>query len=535
MYMNFLKRNLDLLIILLISVFIILINFDFSKLVIGLDNASPYFNILDVLARIKGTSSVIYGGILFQAPFIYPLRLIGIAPEVVSNLYLSTNLILGTLGITLLSRRITKNMIASTFASVVLISSLFTFWIFSSPNFLFLASFGSIPLLIYFLSKEKITKKDILAIMFLSLIFLTTTLNIVAFLIYISQIVLLTLILSKKNNGIKRVLIWSGVLLLTWLSAIQITMIVNGDTSLFVIQILNYVSDLLSNPYMEDVTRDILASEKTNSFVDVAKFSTGWMELHDTRNIPIFTFFDTYKNSILFTLLGILPFLLSLLTIYFEKSKKVIYLTFLLLFFLIISSKVGVSIIENIPYIKDALRWPSSKLWPIYIFPLTILSSISVTYILKLKKIYSYILIAFLFVSLTIYSFPVLSGNLISPKTQVNIPNEYFNIPKDSNILILPEPQKLYMREYEWGYYGSDFISYINNSEIVDGANLYEYSKEYESILESGDIPNDIEYILYDMSAEINLDMQSLEKSRGLSVGYTEIISNEYFKIYERE
>ena len=156
--MNFLKRNLDLLIILLISVFIILINFDFSKLVIGLDNASPYFNILDVLARIKGTSSVIYGGILFQAPFIYPLRLIGLAPEVVSNLYLSTNLILGTLGITLLSRRITKNMIASTFASVVLISSLFTFWIFSSPNFLFLASFGSIPLLIYFLSKEKITK-----------------------------------------------------------------------------------------------------------------------------------------------------------------------------------------------------------------------------------------------------------------------------------------------------------------------------------------------------------------------------------------
>ena len=200
-----------------------------------------------------------------------------------------------------------------------------------------------------------------------------------------------------------------------------------------------------------------------------------------------------------------------------------------------IQSRVGVSIIENIPYIKDALRWPSSKLWPIYIFPLTILSSISVTYILKLKKIYSYILLAFLFVSLIIYSFPVLSGNLISPKTQVSIPNEYFNIPNDSKILILPVPQKLYMREYEWGYYGSDFMSYISNSEIVDGANLYEYSKEYENILESGNIPNDIEYILYDMSAEMNLDMQSLEKSRGLIDGYTEIISNEYFKIYERE
>lgn len=533
--MNFLKRNLDILIILFICVLIILINFNFSKLVIGLDNASPYFNIFDVLARIKGTSAIIYGGILFQAPFIYPLRLIEISPEIVSNLYLSTNLILGSLGITLLSRRVTKNKIASTFASVVLITNLFTFWIFSNPNFLFIASFGSIPLLIYFLSKEKLIKRDFLAIILLSLIFLTTTLNIVAFLIYTSQIILLALIFSKKSNQIKRVLIWSGALLLTWLGAIQIILILNGDTSLFVINIFNYVSDLLKNPYMNDVTRDILASEKTNSFVDVAKFSTGWMELHDTKNVPIFTFFDTYKNNILFTLLGILPFLLSLLTIYFEKSKKVIYLTLLLLFFLLISNKVGLSVIENIPFLKDALRWPSSKLWPIYILPLTILSSISVTYILKLKKICLYILIIVLFVSLIIYSFPVLSGNLISPKTQVSIPNEYFNIPNDSKILILPVPQKLYMREYEWGYYGSDFMSYISNSEIVDGANLYEYSKEYENILESGNIPNDIEYILYDMSAEMNLDMQSLEKSRGLIDGYTEIISNEYFKIYEKE
>ena len=157
--MNFLKKNFDILLILLICIVIILTNFNFSKLVIGLDNASPYFNIFDVLGRIKGTSSVIYGGILFQAPFIYPLRLIGLTPEIVSNLYLSYNLILGSIGITLLSRRVTRSKIASIFASIILITSLFTFWIFSNPNFLFLASYGSIPLLIYLLSKEKLIIK----------------------------------------------------------------------------------------------------------------------------------------------------------------------------------------------------------------------------------------------------------------------------------------------------------------------------------------------------------------------------------------
>ncbi len=531
---TFLRKNYELIIVLAICFLIIILNFDFSKLVIGLDNASPYFDISDVLGRIRGTSSIIYGGILFQAPFIYILKVLQFTPEVISNLYISINFILGSIGILLLTKRITKDRIAAILSTVILITSLFTIWIISNPNFLFIASYGTIPLLIYLLSKEKLKLKHYVLISVLSILFLTTTLNIVAFLLFASQIVLIAFVLSKKTSSIKRLLIWITTVILFWIISIQCTMLINGDSSLFVIQIFNYIGDLIKHPYMSVISSGIIASEKTNSILNVANFSTGWMELHDSGNAPVFEYYGIYKENIFYTLLGIAPFALSLLALGLEKTKKVIGLTALLLLFLFLSSRFGVSVIENIPFVREALRWPSSKLWPIYILPLTVLSGISISYITKLRKFVPYVMLSTLVVILLFYSFPVLSGNLISSKTKVNIPQEYFNIPRDSKILILPNPQRLYMREYEWGYYGSDFISYINNSEIVDGANLYEYAPLYEEIFQSGVIPGDIEYILYDTSAEVNQDDSTIQESRALLEGLRKISYNEYFEIYER-
>ena len=527
----FLRKNYYLIIITGISLLIIILNFDFSKLVIGLDNASPYFNISDILGRIKGTSAIIYGGILFQAPFLYLLKVLQLTPEIISNLYLSFNFLLGSIGVALLTKRITRSSIASILSSIVLITSLFSIWIFSNPNFLFIASYGTVPLLIYFLSSEKLILRDYIFISVLSILFLTTSLNIVAFLLFTSQIVLIAFVLSKKNSHIKRLLIWATGLVLFWLISIQFTMLINRDSSLFIVQIFNYIRDLVQHPYMDRISSGIIASEKTNSLLNVANFSTGWMELHDSANSPIFEYYEIYKENIFYTLLGVIPFVLSLLALTVKKSKKVIGLTTFLLLFLFLSSRFGVSVIEKIPFIKEALRWPSSKLWPIYVLPLTLLCAITISHLTKLPKI----ILPIILISLILYSYPVLSGNLISSKTEVNIPQEYFNIPRDSKILILPSPQKLYMREYNWGYYGSDFISYINNSEIVDGANLYEYAPTYEEIFNSGLIPDDIEYVIYDRSAEINLDDFAIQKSRALIEGLRKISYNEYFEIYERE
>jgi hypothetical protein len=147
----------------------------------------------------------------------------------------------------------------------------------------------------------------------------------------------------------------------------------------------------------------------------------------------------------------------------------------------------------------------------------------------KNKKLLVKYGISIFFISLLIFfAYPILNGNLLSSKTLVNIPEVYFELPEDSNILVLPEPQALYMREYDWGYYGSDFLSYINSSTFVDGSNLYETGPMYHTILESKDVPKSIDFILYDNS------VQSSQEYQGLLDGFRVINSNSYYTLYGR-
>jgi len=501
----------------------------------GADNASPYFNPIQILSRIKDTSAVIFGGIVFQVPFLQTLKLIGLTPEVISNIYVFTNFFFGIIGIALIIRRQTHNFWATIFGSLIFVTSLFTFFIFSQPNFLFIAAYGSIPMLIYILSRNKLNWYHWVLLVLFSISFLTTTLNIVAFGLYWFQILVLSQILVKDKKLWKRNLLWGIILILLWIATIQIIMAMNGDYKLFIVNIYQYTQDLLTNAYMPTVTSGILASEKTNSLVRTIQFALGWMELHNSSNQPIFEFYSTYRENILYTLLGIIPFLLSLLVIVYKKSKKYLLLLLILLLFVLASSGIGMSIIEKIPYLSSSLRWASSKLWPMYVIPITILPAVVIAGIIKGKKLITkLVLLIPLITILCVYSYPVLNGKLISSKVLVNIPNEYYNLPTDSKILVLPHAQKLYMRDFEWGYYGSDFISYINNSQIVDGANMYEYATEYEYILENGVIPSDVKYILYNTSSEINLDSDLKQKSLELLKDLKPINSNQYFTLYEK-
>ncbi len=312
-------------------------------------------------------------------------------------------------------------------------------------------------------------------------------------------------------------------------------MAINLDFKPFLVNIYNYTKDLLDNTYMPSVTTGIIASEKTNSIIRTLQYALGWMELHNSSNQPLFEFYSTYRENILYTLLGIIPFLLSIPVILFKKTKTNLYLLGVLILFVIVASGLGMSIIEKIPYLSSSLRWASSKLWPMYVIPIALLPSIVLAELLKGRKlIFKFSILLPLFAALCFYGYPVLSGKLLSTKLLVNIPSEYFTLPNDSKILVLPHAQRLYMRDYDWGYYGSDFLSYINRSQFVDGADMYEYATEYESILETGTIPDDIKYVVYDASAEMNLDSTLKEESQNLVKDLTVISSNKYFTLYER-
>lgn len=534
--MKFVKKNIDIIIVVLILIILILLNANPDKITMGLDNSSPYFEPFLILDRIKGTSSVVYGGLVFQLPFLGILNKLGVSPELLSNIYVFSNFILGTLGISLLLKKHFKENYITVIGTVIFLTNLFVFWIFGNPNFLFIASFGSIPLIIYLLSSNNLNWYQYILLALLSISFLTTTLNIVAFVIYSILIIFLTLIFTKdKKPTCKKLFIWSIAILLTWIGSIQILMIKNNDKTFFPLRIYEYTQELLDNPYIDSTTEGIIASEKTNSLTRTMSFALGWMELHDSSNTPIFEKYSTYRENLFYTILGLIPYMLAILAVFLKKDKKTILLTICLLSFTFVSSRYGISIIEKIPYINSSLRWASSKLWPIYIIPLVILSSLTLNELTKKKTLFTQaLIISLITIFLIIYALPVLNGHLLSSKTLVNIPKEYFEIPSDSKILILPHSQKSYMREYDWGYYGSDFLVHITNSEIVDGANLFEYGEEYEDIFKSKEIPEDIEYVIYDNSAEGNLDNDLKKESQQLLNGLVLINSNQYFETYGR-
>lgn len=526
---KFILRNWGLLAIILITVLLIGINIHPNYTVIGLDNASPYFSTQIIFNRIRDTSSIIYGGIAFQLPFLFIAESLKISPALISNYYIFSNFFLGITGTYLLLKKIRNENGVALLGTLVLLASLFTFWIFSHPNFLFLAAYGSIPFLILLLAQSKKKPWHYLLLAFFTLIFLTTSLNIVAFFLYSIQILILVKILFPKTRW-KTLGIWLILTVLFWFLTLQTIKLINGDTTFLVANIVNYVQSLVNNPYIPVITEDIIASEKTNTIFHTLSFSMGWTELHDIRNIPVFGHYHLYRQNILFLMMGIIPAILALATIFIDKTKKTYSLTILFILFILLSSRYGILLIERIPYIADALRWASSKFWPLYLFPLLILFTKTSKEIIKRTRASTQaFFFTLLVIILTIYSIPVLGGNLLSEKTLVNIPREYFTIPKNSSILILPQPQKLYMREYNWGYYGSDFISYINNSKIVDAANLYESASDYRKILESKSIPTEIHYLVYDNSVDTTREYNEILEKFNL------IESNRYFDLYERK
>lgn len=526
---NLIKKHWDIILLSIIVSLIIILNAQPNYVIMGLDNASPYFGIGLILERIKGTSSIIYGGLIYQLPLISILSTIGLSASLISNIYLFLNLITGVIGVYLLVSSLTPKKLPRFIASIIFLTSLFTIWIFSQPNFLFTAAYGSIPMIIYFLGKEDLKLYEYIFLTIFSISFLTTSLNLVAFFLYILQILILVKILSPKKK-ISSLLLWTLCIILFWIISLQIVKLVNGDYSFLLVNVFAYIKDLLNNSTVKEVSKGIIESEKTNSLVHIFSYSLGWMELHDTANIPIFNFYATYRENLLYLLLGAIPTLTALITVFKVKSKQVLFLTISLIIFLFISSKYGILIIERIPYISDALRWASSKLWPLFIIPIIALNTIFLSKLSELKsKVLIFAFSVLLTISSIVFSIPIYRQNLLSRKTLVNIPKTYFELPKNSEILILPEPQSMYMREYDWGYYGSDFLSYINNSTFVDQANLYETGMIYNKILETNKVPDYIDYILYDKSVQNDKEYNTLLD------GFKDVKSNKQYTLYGRQ
>ncbi len=535
------KRNLWILPPLLILIYIFAINYSPDTVIMGLDNASPYFSPLDIIKRVVDSNSFIYGGIIFISPLFWIIRTIGVSPSLLSFLYIYTCVSLGILGIILISKRFNKDKRFRYVSFLVSLTSLVTLWIISQPNFLFIAAYGSIPLIIYYLSSI-IEKKNIFPLMLLTILFLITSLNLIAFSLFIVQIFIISLAISHdRKKTIIQSIVWTLVTVIFWITTLQTINIINGSQQTIFSSLGEYIHQVKENPYMEYISDDLISSESKNEIIDSMRFSTGWMEMHDINSIPIFRFYDEYKSTI-FTIIGSIPFIFSLLSIYKkQENRRVILLTITLLATVFLTSKYTVQLIDNISLFRNSLRWLTSKIWPMYLIPISVLSEIGFSNLLQKKRVgIKIILTTITFLLIAVYGFPLFTGTAFSESTKVKIPDKYFelgDILEDNNItLYLPSPQKLYFRQYQWGYYGSDFLSYITDKNTVDSANLYEYPLLYEKLKEEVNNCNfsNVDLLIYDRTVENTSNSLPQTTQSCINEHMNLIESNMYFNVYEK-
>jgi hypothetical protein len=90
-------------------------------------------------------------------------------------------------------------------------------------------------------------------------------------------------------------------------------------------------------------------------------------------------------------------------------------------------------------------------------------------------KIFGFILLSLVIALQLFYASYLFTNDLFSDEFLVEVPQEYYDLSKyleennlDGRIYYAPPSNDNYFREYDWGFYGSQFISYIVSNPIMD-------------------------------------------------------------------
>ena len=548
------KSNYHYILLSILLLIIIITNIQVSRYVVGLDNMSPYFNAQGIISKAlenEGIYILNFGPQILLLPYWEILKSLNIPVWAIIQIYLFSSLILGVFGISYLSRKVAiyfnkeNSKEIFFYAGLIYLTSLATYWIFNQPNYFFVASYASVPWVIYIVlgfvdsKEEKFSAKLILKYLFylyILLLFLQTSINLVVFLLLLGIVFLISCAIKSfdpKTTGrmYLKILLITSVPLVIYLIGMQVGLLYVGNYSFVLKYIYEYYTNIVSNPLTESVTQDLRASGYyRNSFVNNLLFTNSWMETHSSKGL----LFENYKlySGGLFRVIGLLPFTISVFSIFLfssEKSKNAIKLHMLLFLSLLLMSTLVLRITDNVPFLSEIFRWSSSKFWTLYLIPLSLIVSISTPQVLKSFKL------KFLFVILLlVYIFPVFTGNLFSEQLVVDIPNEYVQLDKEIDrekaYFYLPTPNSTYFYEYKWGYFGSDIVGYLTSGNYYDRGvisyfdNFDRYQKVLKVLTECKDTDSTNEYIIYDLN--IDTDRTVIKNCLDMEFDVVKVIDN---------
>jgi glycosyltransferase involved in cell wall biosynthesis len=532
-----------------------------GSILFGLDNISPYWGIDKVIARINDSYTGFQDAPILFSPIIGISSLLGFNASLTSHLSLWGSLLFGSLGILILIKRffIAHSYNLPRFWSIIsvllVLASLVTIWMVSHNEFLYLSAFAGLPWVILYLSDETLSlshryMRVIVSIAFYFigiLLFFVSALNIVAFSLFIVQASIIALFMTKSPKYFQ--ILSRTILLMIFFSlGLQAIFIISGRETNIVHDIINHISLLQSHPYTQDITTDLRSAEQvTNSVSNVIRFATGWLLMNDLSFEKVFSHTAYYKDNIFVAIIGIIPLgIPGMLFLHRWVTNKTQPKAITFLFVIALMTVFGLSmysseILSGIPIVRDALRFGSSKFWPLLLYP----SIIIPLFIFGQKEFPQTFRVGYLLALVTfigVYIIPWSTKTILSSRIINTIPQEYeilTTLETTGKIFIYPAPQRLYFRQYNWGYYGSDFLRYYTSRSILDIAEINNKQREYNDIVSKLqhcemelDIPKDLT-ILYDTSlTTVENTYGKMQVTRCLSTRFTPIYTSESFTLY---
>ena len=568
---SFLSKRFGEILLILILILVCLLSFKEGMYILSNDNYSPELNptlsvsrYLESPAwrgyRVLGFASESEQADIFRSGVFTVLE--SFLPSwSIGQLFYLISMIIGSLSIASLVRLFVEKTDLKKFsnwgyliAGVTYFTTLWSMWLFYQTMAPYISNFGFLPLVLLCIYRyiKKNNSKNALLLLFSSILFTSTSVIATLFVVDFAFIFAFTLFVTltterNKKRRIRSILKTLGIFLITQLFWILP----------FIHYTLSTSSDIIDSYTNRTITSSVIDLETDmQTVINSARFyNRSLLDMDgDTYVFPMAELFETYD---FYKVLGLLPAIFGIVGIFFAIFNKHYKLLFwgivgFISLFLIKALNPPLAILfewlqEYIPLFKQVFRWPISKLGEIYLISLTFLSTFGLIYLFQFltsfaeKKFLRRLLTLSLFVMICIlqliYSEYLFRGDTFPQRASVQVPLEYFELGEYlysndsvSRIYYAPPSNNNYFRKYEWGFWGSQFISYIVPNPMMDislaiGSNSGEKamlnilnvvrsqkSEEFLSLMQK----YDVKYVLLDRSItsegySFDMDMKAME------------------------
>ncbi len=550
--LNILKKNLPLILLVLILIAVTIVSIKPGKYILSNDNYSPELNpalsvsrYLESPAwrgyRVLGFASDSEQADIFRSMSFSVLDLF-LPNWSLSQVFSFFCLFVGTISMAYLSKCFVSDFLTKKYqglifflSGIIYLTTLWTAWVFNFNIMPYISQYGFLPLLLlstYLLLKKWDSKT---LIFFLISLLLFTSTCVISTLFFVDMILFVSLviyfgILHKARS--KNILISIGIFLITqifWLIPFVHYTYSNSQG----------IIESYTNRAITANTIDLEAQMITAG--NSARLYTRLLGTVDDPSIDsyIFPMSKDFQEYDIYKVIGLIPFVLSVCGLIFSLFKKKwnlipLWVLFFGTLFIMKNQNppfgnVYLWLQENIPLFKQVFRWVSSKLGQVYLILLVLTSSVGYIYFVnffgsffskKWRKILTSISVIVISIIFLFYAEYLFRGQLFTSRAAVNLPNQYYllkeEISKDttSRIFYAPPANNGYFREYDWGFIGSQFLGYIIPNPIMDmslsiGSDVGEKAVlELTNDFNSGDITElnsdlkkyDVKYILIDRS-----------------------------------